>query len=479
MVALLAMSLFVLGACQRKIIVLLDYNDATGGNEVQSISVTAGEPIGTLPEPAKDGHVFMGWYLGGELVTIETVLSSESEVAMLVAKWQVLNTVTFVADDTIISTQTYTAANKTVNEPTVPEKSGYTGRWEDYSLTNGVVVVNAIYTPIEYTVTFATEDATVDTRKYTVENKDITEPTVPEVVGYSGTWEDYTLTTGDVTVYAVYDPIEYTVTFKADNVVVETQKYTVENKNVTAPVVPAKIGYTGIWQQYTLNYGDKTVRAEYTLIGYSVTFVADDKLVASQMYTVENKNVVAPVVPDKYGYKGEWEYYELTYGDKIVHAVYTPLNKVKVYFSNPISGGRISKGYIDSGDDTLHDVTSGVTPIDHKAIDLRAEEDANVVSMYDGVVINVEKINGMGNVVVVDHGENVVATYASLSEVAVEKGQMVKKGNILGTVGTTASYEAEDGPHLHLVVKENGKLVDPTPYVNGTIYREVIQDETN
>jgi hypothetical protein len=60
----------------------------------------------------------------------------------------------------------------------------------------------------EYTVTFIADGATVGTATYTVEDKDIEEPAVPEKEGYTGVWEEYELTTGDVTVNAVYTEIE-------------------------------------------------------------------------------------------------------------------------------------------------------------------------------------------------------------------------------------------------------------------------------
>ena len=53
------------------------------------------------------------------------------------------------------------------------------------------------------------------TDTYTVEDKEITEPPVPEKPYYNGAWEDYELNGGDVTVNAIYTPIEYSVTFKA------------------------------------------------------------------------------------------------------------------------------------------------------------------------------------------------------------------------------------------------------------------------
>ena len=72
---------------------------------------------------------------------------------------------------------------------------------------------------IEYTVTFVADGATVGTATYTVENKDITLPEVPAQDGYTGVWETYELTTGDVTVNAVYTeiPVEDDETSSSDS----------------------------------------------------------------------------------------------------------------------------------------------------------------------------------------------------------------------------------------------------------------------
>lgn len=58
-------------------------------------------------------------------------------------------TVTFVADDTTVATVTYEKGATSVEEPTVPEKAGYTGAWEPYTLNDTNITVNAVYTAIE------------------------------------------------------------------------------------------------------------------------------------------------------------------------------------------------------------------------------------------------------------------------------------------------------------------------------------------
>ena len=187
-------------------------------------------------------------------------------------------TVTFVADGVTVSTGTYTETDKTITEPVVPEKDGYTGEWENYTLTTGNIIVSAVYTPIEYKITFIAEGKTVSTDTYTVEDKDITEPAIPVKDDYSGTWENYTLTTGDITVEAVYTPMEYSIVFKADGKDVDTIKYTVEDKNIVEPSVPVKVGYTGEWENYAVTSGNLTVNAVYTTIEYTVTFMDGDSV---------------------------------------------------------------------------------------------------------------------------------------------------------------------------------------------------------
>ena len=88
----------------------------------------------------------------------------------------------------------------------------------------------------------------------------------------------------DMTLYAKWQAVKYTVTFKADGKQVgEALTYTVENKQITEPAVPEKVGYNGAWEEYELNGGNKVVNAEYTAktdIAYTVEHyqqnIADD-----------------------------------------------------------------------------------------------------------------------------------------------------------------------------------------------------------
>lgn len=133
--------------------------------------------------------------------TVTYTVAKETEVA--------LYKITFrsgVADDIIVVYAD--GENKEDFTPAVPNKKYYEGVWEDFEPENNQTqIVNAKYTAIKYTVTFKADGKTVDKQTYTVENKNVTEPKVPEKEGYTGKWKDYNLNGGDRTVIAVYEKI--------------------------------------------------------------------------------------------------------------------------------------------------------------------------------------------------------------------------------------------------------------------------------
>lgn len=90
-------------------------------------------------------------------------------------------------------------------------------------------------------------------------------PDVPEKTGYTGEW-DYTITGSELQIQAKYTPITYYATFMADGKQVAKVPFTVETTSITAPKVPAKVGYTGKWSKYTLGASDITIQAVYTKI---------------------------------------------------------------------------------------------------------------------------------------------------------------------------------------------------------------------
>ena len=311
--------------------------ETNGGSAIQAVSYKYEQMVAAPSSPNKLGYTFAGWELNGESYSFTNMPAHDIELS---AKWQVVEyTVTFVAAE-LVGKVTYTVENKNIIEPAVPAVEHFTGAWEEYELTTGNITVKAVYTPVTYTVTFKAEGATVDTENYTVVNPTINEPSVPTKEHYTGAWESYVLVGGNVEVEAVYTPVTYYVTFVAEGTEVAKLPYTVENKAVVNPAVPAKAHYTGVWESYTLTSGNVEVEAIYTPVTYYVTFVAEGTEVAKLPYTVENKAVVNPAVPAKAHYTGVWESYTLTSGNVEVEAVYTP---VTYYVTFVAEGTEVAK----------------------------------------------------------------------------------------------------------------------------------------
>ncbi len=194
-----------------------------------------------------------------------------------------------------------------INAPKTPEKDGYSfAGWTPTIppyMPAKDLEFSAVFTPIEYKATFVAEGLTVDTVEFTVETTEIKEPQIPVKTGYTAEWEDYELGLENIVVNAVYTPITYTATFKADGKVVETIPFTVETESVEAPEIPEKAGYTAEWQSYEIKAENLIVNAVYTPITYTANFYVDDEVFDTKKFTVESDSITDVATPEKKGYE--------------------------------------------------------------------------------------------------------------------------------------------------------------------------------
>ena len=87
----------------------------------------------------------------------------------------------------------------------------------------------------------------------------------------------------------------------------------------------------------------------------------------------------------------------------------------------------------------------------------------SVNAALDGKVISAGYNNGgYGNLIVIEHQNNMKTYYAHLNEIYVNVGDMVKKDDIIGAVGSTGN---STGPHLHFELRVDNKPVDPIKYI--------------
>ena len=98
----------------------------------------------------------------------------------------------------------------------------------------------------------------------------------------------------------------------------------------------------------------------------------------------------------------------------------------------------------------------------HHGMDFTADKGTEVYATGDGVVARADrKSRGYGNLIVIKHGYGYQTNYAHLSGYNVRVGQKVKRGDIIGYVGSTGK---STGPHLHYEVEFHGKKINPVNF---------------
>jgi len=100
----------------------------------------------------------------------------------------------------------------------------------------------------------------------------------------------------------------------------------------------------------------------------------------------------------------------------------------------------------------------------HQGVDFRAPRGTKVVATADGVVSFAGRTGDYGRMVVIDHGNGWETRYAHLHRIKVEKGDRVRRGRELGTVGHSGNAS---GAHLHYEVHRQGIAIDPRPTLRG------------
>lgn len=106
----------------------------------------------------------------------------------------------------------------------------------------------------------------------------------------------------------------------------------------------------------------------------------------------------------------------------------------------------------------------------HWGMDFTADTGTDVYATGNGVVKELEnKSWGYGKSVIIDHGFGYTTRYAHLSKFMVKKGQKVKRGDLIGLVGSTGKSTA---PHLHYEVEKNGQKVNPVNYYHSDLSPE-------
>lgn len=142
-------------------------------------------------------------------------------------------------------------------------------------------------------------------------------------------------------------------------------------------------------------------------------------------------------------------------GDKVKQ------EKKELSFEVPLEG-EIYRDYSDTNliySETLEEWTT------HYGIDIKAEKGSAVASSEDGKVKSIKDDPRYGLTVTIDHGQGFETVYSNLlSAEFIKQGDSVKKGQTIGTVGSSGAFEIVDEPHLHFEMLLDSQNVNPTTY---------------
>lgn len=102
----------------------------------------------------------------------------------------------------------------------------------------------------------------------------------------------------------------------------------------------------------------------------------------------------------------------------------------------------------------------------HKGLDLLADVGTSVYAAKSGRVVSATQNRGMGKYIIVRHRDNIITIYGHLSNIFVRKGDDVRQGQVLGSVGKTGNAKAANMlSHLHFEIRKNGVPHDPLEYI--------------
>ena len=132
------------------------------------------------------------------------------------------------------------------------------------------------------------------------------------------------------------------------------------------------------------------------------------------------------------------------------------IKKLMVPTQQPVIGGLLGSAF-----GWRIDPLNGRSAL-HTGLDFPSEPGTPILAAAGGVVVTQEYHQAYGNMVEIDHGNDLVSRYAHASRVFVKKGDLIKRGQKIAEVGTTGR---STGPHLHFEVLVQGVFQDPQKFL--------------
>lgn len=157
---------------------------------------------------------------------------------------------------------------------------------------------------------------------------------------------------------------------------------------------------------------------------------------------------------------------DITYVSNTILDNTIPVISVDDTISNPYTGDniKIARYFYNLEDDMDRQKESIIyyndTYMQSSGVDYTSENSFDVISILEGVVIDIKEDELLGKIVEIKHTNELVSSYAGLSEINVSKGENITKEMKIGKSGSNKINESL-GNHLHFEVYKNGVNIDP------------------
>lgn len=162
------------------------------------------------------------------------------------------------------------------------------------------------------------------------------------------------------------------------------------------------------------------------------------------------------------------------YIDRTGFEKYIPVTGEPSKFIKPFTDEKVTvlKGFYDFKSSEQDQVNSLLffegTYLQNTAIAFGGVESFDVVAVYDGTVISVRQDELLGHVIEIEHGNNVISVYQSVSDVKVKENDIVRQGDIIAKSGRS-NLNAGLNSHLLFELIVNGRIVNPDDYFDKTL----------
>lgn len=250
-------------------------------------------------------------------------------------------------------------------------------------------------------------------------------------------------------------PIEYETDEYFAKVIVAKNPYTdtlntVHNKNVAKRL---SLALKGVVDSKKLHKGDEIdfMYEQSTRMGKP--YLMPDIKIARVKTGKKVKFIYVDDNGDGFGETGKSVAYTVKGKKKITYTKRVAVSNKKARFGMPLRNVRITSSFSYR---RYHPILKRYRP--HHGTDFGARRGTPLLAVNSGKVSFSGWMGGYGKVVKIKHGGGYESLYAHQSRTRVKRGQKVKKGQVIGYVGSTGR---STGPHLHFGLKRNGRWINP------------------